>query len=91
VLPSTYAWEAPCSNDAVLLGVRVSRPRIDESTYDWCNHITAKHVNRQPFPPTSERISISSLVPRCCEHPIAQSGCSETDSWALSKAARVEM
>jgi hypothetical protein len=53
----TYAWEAPCSNDAVLLGVRVSRPRIDESTCDWCNHFTAKHVNRQPFPPPSPNAS----------------------------------
>jgi hypothetical protein len=62
--------------------VRLSRPRIDESTYDWCNRETRESA-------AFERTS--SLVPRCCKHPIAQSGCSETDSWALSKAARVEL
>jgi hypothetical protein len=45
-----------------------SRPRIDECTYDWCNTVTAKHVNR--LPSTAERTT-SSLVPRfsCVQLP----------------------
>jgi hypothetical protein len=84
VSQSLLRWEAPRRNDGVALGVCSSRPRIDECTYDWCDCETRESL-------VFGRRTQLQLIPRFCKRPTAQSGLAEPPSWALSKAARVEL
>lgn len=54
--------------------MRVSRPRIDECTYDWCNRET--------------RELAGTACPAVFQHPIAQSGSADTPSWVQQRLAQ---